>query len=335
VEKNEMAQQVKLGAFVLAGVLLFLVAVFFIGSENNIFSKTFTISAVFRNVEGLKQGDNVWLSGVKVGTVSDVKILAQGRVVVDLSLRDKQSQFIPRDAVASIGSDGLVGNKIVVLRPGVSKQQVGPSDTIRTMSPTDTQQLFDIARDVGENTRAVTADLRTLIRQVNAGEGVIGELFHEGRIARELRATITQLRVSGQNTAEATSKLNSLLTAVREGDGLASKLIYDSGYAMKLNASLENLRLVSERAEQIAGDLSAVTGKMTKEDNAAGVLLTDSSAADNVRNTLSNLESATDKLDENMEALRHNFLFRRYFRKQKKREQKEEEKREPASSKSY
>src|SRR3954469_6418408 len=124
METKEFSQQAKLGAFVLGGVVLFLVSVFFIGSENNVCSKTYDVMAVFKNVEGLKEGDNVWLSGVKIGTVTDVSILTQGKVVVKLALKNNQHQFITRDATAAVGSDGLVGNKIVVIRPGVSGEQL-------------------------------------------------------------------------------------------------------------------------------------------------------------------------------------------------------------------
>src|SRR5688500_18937785 len=105
MDAKEIKQQVKLGAFVLSGLALFLVAVFFIGSENNIFTRTFDVSAVFKNVEGLKEGDNVWLSGVKIGTVTQVRIVSQGKVVVRLSLKNNQHQFITKDANASVGSD--------------------------------------------------------------------------------------------------------------------------------------------------------------------------------------------------------------------------------------
>src|SRR5688572_8630710 len=147
MEKKEIAQQIKLGIFVIAGLALFLVSVFFIGSENNIFSRTFTVAAIFKNVEGLTAGNNVWLSGVKIGTVTDVKIISQGKVVVSLSLKDNQNKFIQTDATASIGSDGFIGNKIVVIRPGTSGQVVSPDDTINTSSPADTQELINMAKD--------------------------------------------------------------------------------------------------------------------------------------------------------------------------------------------
>ncbi|HTF16588.1 MAG TPA: MlaD family protein, partial [Chryseolinea sp.] len=114
METEELKQNIKLGAFVFAGVLLFIVALFYIGRENTLFNRTFTISAVFKNIEGLKEGDKVWLSGVKIGTVKHVQIVSEGQVVVAMALRDKQNEFIKQNATAFIGSDGLVGNKIVV-----------------------------------------------------------------------------------------------------------------------------------------------------------------------------------------------------------------------------
>ena len=126
----EVQNNIKLGIFVLAGIVLFLAAVFLIGSENNIFNKTFTAHAIFKNVEGLKEGDNVWLSGVKIGTVKEVRIVKEGRVIVSLSLKENQNKFIKKDATAFIGSDGLVGNKIVVIRTRKVAQILEETDTL-------------------------------------------------------------------------------------------------------------------------------------------------------------------------------------------------------------
>src|SRR5690606_30443660 len=160
MKSKEVDQNVKLGMFVVAGLVLFLAAVVLIGSENNIFNKTFSINAIFKNVEGLKEGDNVWLSGVKIGTVRQVRIIKEGHVVVTLNLKENQNKFIKKDATAFIGSDGLVGSKIVVIRPGTSNQVIQHTDTIGALSPTDTQELINIAKDVGDNTRSLTDNLK-------------------------------------------------------------------------------------------------------------------------------------------------------------------------------
>jgi phospholipid/cholesterol/gamma-HCH transport system substrate-binding protein len=329
METKEITQQIKLGAFVLGGVALFLISVFFIGSENNIFSKTFNVSAIFKNVEGLKEGDNVWLSGVKIGTVTDVKIVSQGKVIVTLSLKNNQHQFITRDATASVGSDGLVGNKIVVIRPGLSEAIINDADTINTHSPTDTQELINIAKDVGDNTRSLTSDLKMIAKRVNDGQGIVGELFNDGEIAKDLRFAVANLKQTGENTARATAELNSLIAEMRTGDGLLPTLLSDTSYANTFADALRNVKHVSNNANVVAQNLQELTTKMNQPDNAIGLLLEDSTFATQLRSTMDNAEQATEKLDENMEALQHNFLFRRYFRKQKDR------KREAAPSKGH
>lgn len=333
MEKKEIAQQVKLGAFVLGGLSLFLVAVFFIGSENNIFSRTFDVAAVFKNVEGLKEGDNVWLSGVKIGTVSDVRIISEGSVVVGLALKHDQNRFIQKDAVALIGTDGLVGNKIVIIRPGKSTRTISEADTINTVSPTDTQDLMNLARDVGENTRAITDDLRAIADRINHGKGIVGELLNDGAIAREMRDAVIHLRTTGDNTARASAELHALIYDLHHGDGLLPMLVSDTSYVRTFKHALASIDRVSSNAEKVSDQLHALSSKMNDGDNTAGVLLADSAVADQVRITIENAAQASRKLNENMEALQHNFLFRGYFRKQEKRDEKARE-REAASSKS-
>lgn len=323
METKEVSQQVKLGAFVLGGIALFLVAVFLIGSENNIFSNTFTITATFKNVEGLKQGDNVWLSGVKVGTVKDVSIVSEGKVLVTLTLKNNQSQFIRRDATASIGSDGLVGNKIVVIRPGLAAQAIQEDDTINTSSPADTQELMNIAKDVGENTRSLTSDLSMIAKKINEGQGVVGEIMNNGQLGQEIRMVVNNLSETGRNTALVSQELHKLVYELRNGDGLMPTLLRDTMYAQTFRQTLTNLQQVSANAQVMSDNLQTLSAKFNEDDNAVGVLLSDKATADRIKNTVENAEAATKKLDDNMEALQHNFLLRGFFRREEKRKARE------------
>jgi phospholipid/cholesterol/gamma-HCH transport system substrate-binding protein len=318
METKEYNQNIRLGIFVFTGLALFLIAIFYIGSERNVFNKTFTVSAIFKNVEGLTEGDNVWLSGVKIGTVKNVTIVSEGKVVVGLSLKNKQNEFIKEDATAFIGSDGLVGNKIVIIRPGTGYAAVQDNDTINSLSPTDTQDLINIAKDVGSNTRSLTDDLKLITSKINNGQGIVGELLHEGELSRDLRETINSLRLASQNTNQATVDLKKLVAEINNVEGLVTKLIKDSAYAVTFNEALQNVAEVGVNAKVMSEDLREVVSKFNDENNAISVLLADSTFANKLRVTLNNAQSASAKLDQNMEALRHNFLFRGYFRKQKK-----------------
>jgi phospholipid/cholesterol/gamma-HCH transport system substrate-binding protein len=318
MEAKELRQNIKLGLFVLSGIVLFLASVFYIGSERNVFNKTFTVSAVFKNVEGLTEGDNVWLSGVKIGTVKTVRIISEGQVVVGLSLKDKQNEFIKADATAFIGSDGLVGNKIVVIRPGSADKIIHDNDTINSFSPTDTQELINIAKDVGSNTRSLTDDLKLITQKINKGQGIVGELLHEGDLSHDLRQTINSLKIASQNTSQATVDLKKLVSDISNGNGLVTQLIKDSAYATTFSDALNNIAETGENAKAMSEDLKEVVAKFNNTNNAIGVLLADTTFANKLRVTLNNAQSASVKLDQNMEALKHNFLFRGYFRKQQK-----------------
>jgi phospholipid/cholesterol/gamma-HCH transport system substrate-binding protein len=93
---------------------------------------------------------------------------------------------------------------------------------------------------------------------------------------------------------------------------------------------LANIERVSVNAGKVSESLQVLASRINDQDNALGVLLADSLVADQLKSTIENAAQASHKLDENMEALRHNFLFRSYFRKQEKREARA---REAASSK--
>lgn len=320
MKTNEIKQNVKLGIFVTIGIAMFLVSIFFIGNENNVFNKTFGAFAIFKNVEGLKEGDNVWLSGVKIGTVKDVRIVSDGKVIVTLSLKDKQNKFIKKNATAFIGSDGLVGNKIVVIRPGNVAQTLDAEDTINTASPTDTQELINIAKDVGENTRSITDNLKVLSGKINDGQGVVGELLNNGAIAQELRMAVNDFKSTTSNTSHASAQLDQMMSKLNNGDGLVNRLATDTTLSYTFDQTLANVKKVSTNAAEMSRNLEEVIAKINSSNNAIGVLLADTAFANKMKVTLDNAKSASIKLDDNMEALQHNFLLRGYFKKKKKAE---------------
>lgn len=324
MSKEEYTQNIKLGSFIIGAIIIFLGTVFYLGSQNNYFNKTFMISAIFKNVEGLKEGDNVWLSGVKIGTIKKVQIISEGKVIVTLSLKDKQNEFIKKDATAFIGSDGLIGNKIVIIRPGTASKIIEDGDTINSFSPTDTQELFNLAKDIGNSTQSITSDLKLISAKINRGEGILGELLHEGPISSDLRIAIQSLKYTGINMKNTTADLNKISSQIISGDGLVTKLLTDTSYTSDFKNSLHNIVEVSANSKQMSAELKTLIAQINDNDNIIGVLLSDSISARKLKSTIDNAQTSSVKLDENMEALKHNFLLRGYFRRQEKAKAKEE-----------
>jgi len=326
MEEDETKQRVKLGIFVTTGVVIFLAATFMLGRASNLFSRTFEVSAKFKNVEGLKEGDKVWLSGVQIGTIRRVSIVVVGEVMVTMSLKEMQNEFIRRNATASIGSDGLIGNRIVVIQPGNSEQIIQDGDTINAVSPADTQELINIAKEVGENTRTITLDLKAISGKINKGQGIVGELLNDGEFSEELRMTVKNLKTTGANTTKASAELSALVYDMQHGKGLLPTIISDTSLKSSFQQTMVNVKKVSTNAETMSVSLDSVTTKMNNGDNAIGVILADTAFARKLQRSMTNAEAATLKLDENMEALKHSFLTRGYFRKKAKQEKKEQEK---------
>src|ERR1700686_1656405 len=110
----------KLGIFVLSGLVLFVFTIYLIGRQKYFFGSTFHLQAQFKTVSGLKVGNNVRFSGINVGTVDQIELITDTSVMVNLVIRKKYQEFIKTDAKAGIGSDGLMGDKVLTISPGLS-----------------------------------------------------------------------------------------------------------------------------------------------------------------------------------------------------------------------
>ncbi len=132
----------KLGMFVIIGFVLFMVSIYFIGKNKNIFVSTFQLKSHFKNVSGLKVGNNVRFSGINVGTVKDIEFVSDSSVVVRIAVKKEVQKFIKTDAMASIGSDGLMGDKVLSISPGTASNKkekqlfnglISPKNSIRSL----------------------------------------------------------------------------------------------------------------------------------------------------------------------------------------------------------
>ena len=134
--KKDTSNKIKLGIFISIGMMVFIVGIYFIGAGRQLFTSTFRISAVFKDVAGLQPGNNVRLSGINVGTVDNIMIVSDTTVRVEILIDESTRKFIKKDAVASIGSEGLMGNKTIILYPGTGgKTEIENNDIVQTTSP--------------------------------------------------------------------------------------------------------------------------------------------------------------------------------------------------------
>lgn len=317
----EKKRSVIVGIFVSIGIVILVAGILTLGSQKKAFVKSITLTSAFDNVEGLTAGNNVWFSGVKIGTVKEVSFSGNSQVKIKMDIEAKVRPYIRKDALASIGSDGFIGNTIVVIQGGSpAAPPVENGDVLRSESPADMMETLQVNN---VNLVAITNDLKKITSQIAEGQGTIGALLSDSALAGDFRAIVSSLKATAANS-EAVSRSLSRFTGKLDQEGtLVNELLTDTVLYSNLQSAVTQLEAVSVSAAAITNNLENVSARLENPDNTLGMLLTDEEVAGTLKTTLENLESSSAKLDENMEALQHNFLFRGYFRKKAKREEQQ------------
>ncbi|HVW94457.1 MAG TPA: MlaD family protein [Mucilaginibacter sp.] len=215
--KATPSQKIKIGIFTFIGLAVLILIVFFIGNQKNMFSSTFTVYGTFKNVSGLQVGNNVRFAGINVGVVEDINIVTDSSVRVDLTLNSEVRKFVKTDSRLSIGSDGLMGDKLVVIAPGgvASTQPVQNGGQLATINPVDVDKIIGKLTKVADNAETLTAGLSDIVTKVNSGKGSIGRLLNNDRMANNLDATMQQARKTIANVHKTSTTLNEDLTAAQ------------------------------------------------------------------------------------------------------------------------
>ncbi len=201
--KKNTNYKVRLGILITVGIALFVFAIYFIGSRQHLFSRTFEISAVFKDVNGLQVGNNVRFSGITVGTVSKVEIISDTTVRVSLVIEDRTQQFIKKDATAVISSDGLMGNKVMTINPGTAGAgEIEDNDVLATIQPVNMDDIMLKIKMTADNAALITSDLATVMNSVSMGKGTIGKLFMDSTLAETLDQTLMSAKGAAEGMDE-------------------------------------------------------------------------------------------------------------------------------------
>lgn len=215
--KTTSGQKIKIGIFTFAGLLVLALGVFFIGNQKNMFSPTFTVYGTFKNVSGLQVGNNVRFAGINVGVVHDISIVNDSSVRVVVTLDDKVQKFVKKDSKLSIGSDGLMGDKLVVIAPGGidSTQPVTNGQQLATVNPLDVDKIITKVTKVIDNAESLTGGLSDIIAKINHGKGSIGRLLNSDKLSKDLEGTVKQAKSTIANVHTTTTTLNTDLKAAQ------------------------------------------------------------------------------------------------------------------------
>lgn len=319
---NETSKNVRVGLFVLIGTALLIIALYLIGSKQNLFGSTFTLKAQFYNVNGLMAGNNVRFTGIDVGTVESVEIINDTTVSVTMIIEDKVQEFIKKNAVAIVGTDGLMGNKLVNIIPSDGAAEgVEDGDMLLSRNPIGTDDMMRTLNITNENVKEITEEIKLIVQKLNSPNS-LWSILMDTIVAENVKQAIVNIKVTGERTALITGDLNRIVKHVREGKGTIGALVTDTAISSKLHQSIVNIELISDSLALVTGDLHYVTSKIKKGEGAIGTVLMDTTFVNNLNKSMQNIESGTKGFDDNMEALKHNILLRNYFKKKEKEAKK-------------
>ncbi|HEY4336470.1 MAG TPA: MlaD family protein [Puia sp.] len=322
------AKRMAVGIFIALGLVILIVAIFTIGGQHKAFVKSIRLHVLFDDVQGLQPGNNVWLSGIKIGTVKSIDFYHNSQVAVTLSIEKKAQPHIAGDSKARITTDGLVGNKIVMISGGTDgSQSVADNDSLRSQHLPGTQEMFATLQASNANLLAITGNLKTISERLNGGQGTLGKLINEPTIADGLQTSIDRLRTAAGNSQQLIANLEDFSARLKQPGGLASQLATDTTVFNRIKASAEKLNEAANQATEFTGSLRDagrdVKQGLNNENSPVGTLLHNEDAGADLQRTLKNLRISSKELSDDLEALQHNFLLRGFFRKREKEEKKQ------------
>ncbi|MDQ4139418.1 MAG: MlaD family protein [Bacteroidota bacterium] len=330
----ENKRSVIVGIFIFLAVVIFILGVFLLGGQQKRFVTSINIKAVFDDVAGLKPGNNVWFSGVKIGTVKTINFYGESQVEITMSIEEKVRQYIRKDSKARISSESLIGNRIIVLFGGSQQAaSVEEGDRVLAENPLDTDDVMETLQENNKNLVGITRDFKTLSSRLVQGQGTMGAILKDSAMADNFRAVVNNLRQASSTTVRAAGALATFTNKLNTEEGLASKFLTDTVVFRRLEKSVAQIEQSTAAAADITSNLKQVSSKLNAENNSVGVLLNDEVFADQLRNTMTNLESSTDELDETLKAIQNNFLLKGYFRRKAVREAREAAKQKEEAAK--
>ncbi|MBA4319575.1 MAG: MCE family protein [Flavobacterium sp.] len=320
--EKSTSQKIRLGLFVIIGLLVFILAVYFIGDKQKMFGKTNHLEAVFNNVNGLQLGNSVRYSGISVGTVRGIEMINDTTIRVDMIIDKAIFSYIKKDAVATISSDGLVGNMIINILPGKGNQpSVEPGDEIHTNNRIRTEDMLNTLSITNKNAAKLTSNLLEITNEIIKGKGTLGSLLNDTIISKDLGETMRYLKLTTKGASETVTKIDKLVASLDNKDNVVG-VIKDSAVANKIKNMVSNLNQSTTEINTVIANLNATVLSIKDGKGSINYLANDPELVQKIDSTMTNINEASAKLNENMEAMRHNFLFSGYFKKQEKEKAK-------------
>lgn len=353
--KQKNTNGIRVGLFIVISFMLFISAILILGSKRNLFQQTIKITTEFNDVRGLRVGNNIRFTGIDVGAVTNITILSDTAVSVELSMEKDVVRFIKKDSRTTIGTKGLMGSTIVLILPGTAESgAIESGDKLVSIEVVGVDDIVAEIKKSSEKISEVADNLIDITEKIKRGDGLLGKLFTDTELTEEIGQ-------AGKNIERISSNLKELSIKINKGEGLLGRILMDTTFANRLDISTENIAIISENLKELTSrinegegmlgqlladtasregiskmsndleiaiaNLAEVSAKFNDKNNALHKFIADTSFADSIEVMLENLNKGIIEVTETSEAIQRNSLIRVFSKDKEKIKKKEERKR--------
>lgn len=323
---NQGENNTKLGIFVLSGLMVLMITFYMIGKNHTLFGNNFNLKVRFANLNGLTEGSNVMFAGLQAGTVKNIQLINDTSIEVTLLIDDKIKDFVRKNALASIGTDGLMGNKVVNIVPvNQPMGKVENGDMLMAKKAVNMDQMLQTLSKTNSNIADISEGLKTTVLSINKSS-VMG-ILNNKNIGSSLSSSLKNINKATLNASQITASINEMVLQAKSGKGTLGILLADTTTAGNLREAIAKIRMAGDNVNHMTSDLNKmvldINHNLTSGKGTLNTLLRDTTIAKNLKASMDNIQKGTDAFNQDMEALKHNFLFSGYFKKLEKQQAKD------------
>ena len=310
--KNQTNKALRVGLFVFTALAIFITIIYLIGSKDNLFKTKTTITTSFNDIRGVVVGNNVRFSGINVGKVSDINVVSDKEVVLELSVVKEYARFIYKDALVEINQDGLMGSKLINITSGHSSAGMIEEGThLKGKEGIDIENMLYEVHDILVEAGDAVASLKSIAGKIDSGEGDLAKLVNDDVLSTELTATSRQL-----NTTLAT--VEQITKNITTGEGDIARLINSNELTSQAHQLLDNLNKAVEKTHRVAENLETTSRQINHGEGAVNLLLNNKNTAQNIDTTILKLQNSLNEFDKTARAVQNSWLIQLFSRKKLK-----------------
>ncbi len=318
-DKKELSSA-KLGVMVIAGVLFLVFSLYMIGKNQNLFGSSIQVFAVMNNVNGLVPGNNVRFKGIDIGTIKSIDMANDTSIYVSFLIKRKMQPYIKSNSLTAINTDGLMGNKMLQIIPQMDDARlIAAGDTLYPQDVLSTDEMLKRLGSTGDYFERISINLYEITKKLNESES-LWDILSNQDLNSGIKETIAELHQASKNATDMTLIGKEMLLEFQHGDGIVNRAFTDTTLSNQMMYTMDNIMQTSEKSIILIESLKEWMEELKNGEGTAQLIFEDSTFRGEIEQTIRNLEAGTDNFNQNMEALKQNFLFRRYFRRMEKKE---------------